>query len=125
MIAIEMPVKSFESGNEIAGVVRWDGLEETDHLDIRLIWYTSGKGDRDFGVANLMEVEGPSASGEQPFSFLAPQHPHSFSGILVSLVWSVEVVRFPGEDAERCDIVIAPGGREILLHLNTKALVQT
>jgi hypothetical protein len=116
MIAIEMEQKTFEPGSEMSGNVRWSGLEDCDRLDIRLIWYTSGKGDQDFDIANKTAAVRPADSGEQAFSFPAPTHPHSFSGTLISLTWAIEVVQFPGQDAERCDIVIAPGGREIVLH---------
>ena len=44
MIAIEIQQKAFEPGDEIPGIVRWDGLQENDQLDIRLIWYTAERG---------------------------------------------------------------------------------
>ncbi len=116
MIAVELDQKNFEPGSFINGTVRWSHLRPAESLDIRLIWYTSGKGDQDFGIHSRIAIGEPGESGERAFAIPAPAWPHSFSGILISLTWAVEVVRLPGLDAERCDIVIAPGGRELSLH---------
>jgi hypothetical protein len=57
----------------------------------------------------------PQATDLRPFEFTAPDEPYSFSGTLVSLVWNVELVVKPGDLRERREIVIAPGGHEVLL----------
>lgn len=116
MIDIDMPTTEFEPGQEITGVVRWDGLNVKDPLTVRLLWQTSGKGDRDYCVVNEIDVDIASASGEQTFSFKAPAHPHSFSGFLISLGWFIEVVGDQSQDTVTRNLVIAPKGREILLH---------
>ncbi len=54
------------------------------------------------------------ADGERPFRFIAPALPPSCSGRLVSFRWALELVG-ADEQVPRVELVIAPGGREILL----------
>ena len=44
-----------------------------------------------------------------------PEGPWSFNGLLVHLVWGLELVAEPGEHVARVDLTVAPGGREIQL----------
>ena len=106
---------SLRPGDQIAGVARWDLPQAPASLEVRLFWYTQGKGTRDVGLAADMEVQNPGASGEEPFSFEAPQGPFSFSGRLVSLCWAIEFISEEPDETERLDIVISPAGEEVRL----------
>lgn len=118
MISIKLnePSKSYAPGDMIAGSVTWAKLlRETDRLEIRLIWYTQGKADRDVGIILSNVREAPGEAGEQEFAFQTPSRPFSFSGKLISLVWAIEVVEFPSTDGIREMIVVSRNREEIIL----------
>lgn len=113
MIQIELKKTEFHLGETIDGEVRWLGLNEIDSLDIRLIWYTEGKGDRDFQVVASQEIRSPASEGQATFSFTAPNYPASCSGKLVSIRWAIEVVELPGINAQSTKLVISTNGKEV------------
>lgn len=86
-------------------------------LEARLFWFTRGKGTSDTGIV-ATEPLPATATGEQVLRFKLPAEPYSFSGKLISLVWAVELVAEPAEDATRFEFTLGPEGREILLHGN-------
>jgi hypothetical protein len=110
-----MEKKAFEPGELINGQVAWKEICQGIALDIRLIWYTLGKGSRDHSVVASTPIAQPSERGEKSFSFIAPQWPHSFVGEMLSLQWAIEVVELPSEEATEVEIIIAPGSKEIEL----------
>jgi hypothetical protein len=114
----------FAPGEVIEGVVSWrlDALPKS--IEVRLFWYTKGKGTRDVGIAQLVSFQTSGPLGEEPFRVVAPQGPPSFSGRLISLQWALELVVEPGSLAERVELVIAPDGREIMLHPPVPSLAQ-
>ncbi len=118
MIQIELAQQppAFTPGQAIRGQVIWNKLvEPVDKLVIRLIWYTTGKGDRDFAIAADQIMVSPPASESAEFDFRAPARPYSFSGKLISLSWAIEVIAFPDMETKRQDLVISANADEILL----------
>lgn len=85
-------------------------------LEVRLFWYTRGKGTEDVKVVATEKIATPAAAGEARLRFTLPAAPWSFSGKLVSLVWAVELVAEPGARSTRCEFFLSPSGKEILLH---------
>lgn len=116
MIKIEFdkPAGIFQPGKTISGSVTWTE-EPGESMEIRLFWYTVGKGDRDFELVSNHQVDSLAPAGTEKFQFVAPSRPESFSGKLVSLQWSIEAIVFPGESTSRLDLVISKFGREINL----------
>lgn len=106
---------AFQPGDEITGTATWRSSEAPKRVEICLGWHTSGKGTRDNETVATEIVPNPGANGQHPFRFTAPAQPHSFSGRLISLVWSVSLIVDPGEETKRVEVVIAPGEREIEL----------
>lgn len=105
---------AYEPGEPIDGIVSWSFDGEARDLELRLLWYTSGKGDRDSAAHDIVRFEGPELTDAQPFSFTAPRGPYSFSGKLITLTWALELVVNKDKTAfARQEIVIAPGGREV------------
>ncbi len=125
-ISLEKAIAEFRPDESIRGRVEWSP-EETpiQSLDVRLIWYTGGKGTRDVQVVAQQTISAAPANGQQPFQFKAPRGPFSFSGKLISLVWAIEVIAMPGRDAERVDLEIAPTGKEILLSTLDKVTMES
>lgn len=116
-IEIRDGVTAFRPGDEVAGTVRWHLDQSPRSLELRLFWYTQGKGDKDVGFVDSLPLAAP-AEGDSSFSFRLPAGPYSFSGKLISLLWAIEAVADTGlgPQAERCEIIVSPTGREILLH---------
>jgi hypothetical protein len=106
---------AYSPGEELAGAARWE-LEAPPRLaEVRLVWSTKGKGTEDAEVVATVAFEAPQAGDARPFSLRLPAAPYSFSGRLISLMWTVELVLQPGDLCDRIAIVVAPAGREVVL----------
>jgi len=106
---------AFHPGEELAGAVYWKLDVPPRTLELRLFWFTRGKGTEDAAVVDTVRFEAPQAEEARPFRFRLPDAPYSFSGKLISLVWALELVAEPSRDVARLELVIAPGAREVLL----------
>jgi hypothetical protein len=115
MIGLKGNRKSFAPGEQIAGAVRWERAEAPKAAEVRLCWFTRGKGNEDAAVVETVAFEAPQAGDTREFAFVAPPEPYSFSGTLISLIWVVELVLQPGDEFERIEIVIGPRREEVLL----------
>jgi hypothetical protein len=115
VIEVKLDQQEFEPGELIEGKLKWRQIRQGVDLEIRLIWFTLGKGSRDYSIVSSQPIAQPAESGEFEFSFVAPDWPHSFSGELISLQWAIEVVELPSEEAIQVELVIAPGRKEIAL----------
>ena len=102
-------------GETIAGTASWRLDAAPDSVEVRLFWYTRGKGTTDVQVVKAQHFAAPGAAGRRAFKFVLPAEPYSFSGKLVSLIWALEAVVQPGERSARRELVVAPGGREVVL----------
>lgn len=103
----------YTPGERIRGRVRWDPAPGTSSAHLRLLWFTQGKGDRDVGIAGDLALDQPAAGGERSFEFTAPASPPSFSGRLVSVLWTLELTLEPSHLVHRHDITISPTGEEL------------
>ena len=118
-ISLDNADGKFLAGSKIVGYVNWQGIsEKADRIEIRLIWYTQGKGDRDFQINAAQTIATPGTNGESNFEFLAPARPYSFSGKLISLSWAIEVVEFPSLEATRKEITLSKTGEEVSLYVH-------
>lgn len=108
---------SFRPGDDVEGTVRWRFDAPPRSLDVRLFWYTEGKGDQDVGIVEALPLAAPAAEEHRAFRFRLPAGPFSFSGKLISLLWAIEAVAEPGDEVGRVDLVVSPTGEEI--HLPT------
>ncbi len=100
-------------GEELAGRVSWSLDEPAEKLELRLFWYTEGKGDQDVEIVDSVSFASPGLEGREEFRFVAPAGPVSFSGKLISLIWALELVALPEGETARQEIVISPTGLEI------------
>lgn len=117
-LAIQFPheMTSFDPGAEISVNVVWNLSEPPEAIEVRLVWNTSGKGDRDLKVVKTVTIENPAAHNERLVPIVLPWGPYSFSGKLISLIWAIEVVALPEHESIRREITVAPQGQEVLLH---------
>jgi hypothetical protein len=109
---------AFAPGETIEVTTDWLFDKQVDTVELRLVWYTRGKGDTDVSVVERVPFDMPSPSETQTVKLTLPMAPYSFSGKLVSLCWSIELVADDGDASERLDITIAPSAQEVMLHGN-------
>jgi hypothetical protein len=105
----------FRPGDEVAGTASWRLAASPEAVEVRLFWYTQGKGQQDVEVVETVRLEAPGAADRRAFRFHLPRSPYSFSGKLISLVWAIEAEAAPGGEVGRLELVVSPTGEEILL----------
>ncbi len=93
----------------------WRVDDQPTSAELRLFWYTSGKGTQDVGVVNTMTFAAPRTDDHRDFTLPLPREPYSFSGTLISLIWAIELIVEPGEHVERREIVLSATGEEVVL----------
>lgn len=108
-------VNAFLPGETVEGTVGWHFDVPAKSVELRLLWYTEGKGDQDVTVVESLPLPNPGRDEVRPFQIRLPAGPFSFSGRLISLVWALEAVAEPGSRAERLPITVSPTRQEILL----------
>ena len=107
---------AFEVGEMIDVTASWTLESPVEAIELRLLWNTVGKGDRNLSVEKTWRYDQPLNDDKITESIQLPEAPYSFSGKLVSLIWAFELIAFPSGDSVRQEIVISPDAEEILLH---------
>ena len=115
MISVALEREALLPGETLRGRVEWRLDDQPEALEIRLTWFTEGRGDRDVGVARTLRIESLGSSGTREFSLEAPTGPYSCSGRLISVRWVVEATLEPSRETDRQDWLLGPFGREVLL----------
>ena len=116
-IYLENETKIYRPGEPVSGMVRWHGRDQVREIELRLIYYTSGKGTSDVKTIAVEKFPRPGASESRSFELTAfGRHPWSFSGKLVSVVWGLELVFDDEELAAKCELIVSPTGAEIDLY---------
>ncbi len=105
----------FAPGDVITGKAGWSLEEAPREVELRLFWYTSGKGDQDVVVVDTVRFDAPGHQDQRAFSLRLPDGPLSFSGTLITLAWALELVAQPGSETSRLDLLVTVIGREIRL----------
>ena len=105
----------FKPGETIRGRVTWQVDEPPQSAELRLFWYTSGKGTQDVENVGAVTFQTPQASDNRDFSLTLPRQPYSFSGKLISIVWAMELIVEPGSNVERQEFLMSASGREVVL----------
>ncbi len=113
-IELDQGIMTFSPGETLRGEASWE-LPEAQSVELRLFWRTEGHGNQDLEVVETVRFEPPQPRESRSFEIVLPDGPWSFNGILIHLVWGLELVAEPGEHVERVDLMLAPGGREIQL----------
>ena len=121
-IAVTDRKTSYLPGEWLEGKATWQLDKSADWIEVRLLWFTQGKGDSDISVEETVRVEGPGFNDSRPFRFRLPPAPYSFSGKLISLIWAIEVVAEGHNEGARYEFILSPDGREIELGTTTTHL---
>jgi len=106
---------AFTPGEPLAGRVSWRGVDQPSSAELRLFWYTSGKGTQDVGIVETLTFAAPRPDDGRDFTLPLPREPYSFSGHLISVVWALELLIEPGGYVERREFVLSPTGKEVVL----------
>ena len=114
-ITLDRESGRFWPGETLTGEVSWRLREPPDAAELRLFWYTVGKGDRDLDIVKTLPFPSPGMGEDHRFELTLPMTPYSFSGKLISVVWALELVLQPGDFVERVPFVLSPTGDEIHL----------
>lgn len=114
-IEIEGSRDRFQPGDTIEGNARWQLEPEPNGLELRLFWFTQGKGNQDVEVIRKISINNAGASGRRNFALVLPEGPYSFRGKLISLVWAIELVSDEPEEATRIEFVVSPTGQEVMI----------
>jgi hypothetical protein len=105
----------YRSGEPLSGRVSWRVGDQPKSAELRLFWYTSGKGTQDVGLVDTTTFASPRMDDHRDFTFALPREPYSFSGTLISLIWAIELIVEPGGHVERQEIVLSSTGEEVVL----------
>ncbi|MCP5542213.1 MAG: hypothetical protein H7A52_18880 [Akkermansiaceae bacterium] len=117
-LTTEFDNRAYVPGETLRGRVSWPSSgPPPEEVEVRLFYYTEGKGDRDIVVVDSLTIDRPSAPDSRDYAFRLPEDgPFSFSGKLVSLVWAVEAQRDDDGDSAKIDFVYSPTGQELDLY---------
>jgi hypothetical protein len=106
---------AYAPGETLSGVAGWQLEAPPRQAEVRLLWYTQGKGTRDVRVVDVVQFERPAARETRPFMFQLPLQPWSMDGGLISVLWALELVIEPGARNARYDLVLSPTGAAVPL----------
>lgn len=105
----------FLPGEPLSGRVGWRLEDDAEAIELRLFWFTGGKGTEDVAIVDSVRIEAAGKAGNREFSFSLPAGPYSFSGSLITLSWALELVTLPEGATERIEFVMAPTPVEVRL----------
>ncbi|HEV3028221.1 MAG TPA: hypothetical protein VG457_11650 [Planctomycetota bacterium] len=105
----------FRPGETVEGVAFWELDAQPESVEIRLFWRTQGKGTVDVELVQSLPQRSNGPRDRRPFRFVLPSGPYSVSGILISIVWGVEVVTEPTGESASAEITVSPTGEEVRL----------
>jgi len=112
----ENGVTAFAPGAQAIVTAKWDLEKPAEYVELRLMWLTQGKGDTDVSLVQNLRFDDPPQQDTKRLGIQLPDGPYSFSGKLVSLIWALDLVAHPMDETVRLELIVAPGGKEVLLH---------
>lgn len=107
MITITLQRKDLRPYETVAGRVEWRLDTEPRDLELRLCWFTRGRGTEEAETIATLPL-GDHAAGAREFSFELPGGPWSVDGRLVGIGWALEVVARKQGGLALEEFVVAP-----------------
>ncbi|HZR20468.1 MAG TPA: hypothetical protein VFE51_24515 [Verrucomicrobiae bacterium] len=104
---------AFKPAEAVRGKVSWTVDPPPQFMELRLFWFTRGKGTEDAGIVQTVRFDQPLPHETRSFEVCLPEAPYSFSGKLISLVWALELVAYPSKQVARREIEMGPDGKEV------------
>ncbi|MCW1922375.1 hypothetical protein OKA05_07405 [Luteolibacter arcticus] len=115
MTTITIERRDLRPHETVTGRVAWALEKEPRELELRLCWFTRGRGTEEARTIEVLPL-GDTLRGERAFSFRLPAEPWSVNGTLVQIVWALEVVAKKTGSLGVEEFVVAPQRSEITLH---------
>ena len=115
MTTITIERRDLRPHETVTGRVAWDLEKEPRNLELRLCWFTRGRGTEEARTVEVLPL-GDTLRGERAFSFRLPAEPWSVNGTLVQIMWALEVVAKKTGSLGVEEFVVAPQRSEITLH---------
>ena len=112
-LQIALASSVYRPGEQLCGECLWELEKPVEKLELWLSWHTKGKGTQDGTIVATQQLASPGVCGSRRFTFGLPDGPWSFSGKLITLIWTVEIVAMPGYAGEAVDFVLSPTGMEL------------
>lgn len=113
-ITLENAAAAFQPFDEIRGTVAWTLEKAPKSVELRLFWFTSGRGTPESGVVQVKSLSA-STQGTDSFSFPLPGSPYSLSGSLITIHWALELVAEPIGQLALQEFTLAPGKQVLTL----------
>jgi hypothetical protein len=113
-IILENESAAFQPFDEIRGSLSWSLEKAPKTLQLRLFWFTSGRGTSEAGLVEMKSLP-VTVEGTDSFSFPLPGSPYSVSGSLITLTWALELVAEPIGQVALQEFTLAPGKQALTL----------
>lgn len=107
MITLSVARKELRPFDTVAGRVEWQLVAPPENLELRLCWFTRGRGSEESETVDALPL-GDTASGAREFSFALPGEPWSVDGQLIGIVWALEVVAKKQGGLALEELVVSP-----------------
>lgn len=125
-VRLDLSGAAYRPGETLSGTISWTLSQPVAYLDLRLRWYTQGKGSAEKRVVQILTWQSPDQRDTKRFEIRLPAWPHSFSGKYIALKWEVDAaMRLPAGERRSLrqwlkkgggkgeEIVISPTGRPL------------
>jgi len=106
---------SYRPRQLMRGSFSWSSLDQLKSLELRLFWYTQGKGTQDVTLVEMRRINSPALMGRERFEFRVPDGPYTMHGKLISVLWALELVSEGPNEVTRVDVVVSPWGEPVIL----------
>lgn len=114
-IEIDDGRSAFAPGESLSGTASWTTEKPVESVEIRLFWRIKGTTFHDVQITDSTVFANAKTGDTRRFSFVLPAAPYSFTGSLMSLVWSLELVLQPKLGAHHIEFVLTPNREPIIL----------
>lgn len=112
-IEIELDHFHHQPFQELKGKVRVTTLSPPESMELRIFWFTRGRGDEEATIVHRLAIAPNQALTD--FSWKLPSMPYSFAGQLITLAWAVEVVDKKENSLDLVPFLLSPNGEELQL----------
>ena len=112
-LEIELDHFHHQPFQNIKGRVRLTAPSTAQSLELRIFWFTRGRGDEEAEILHRIDLSPQQMLSD--FSWELPAAPYSFAGQLITLAWAVEVVDENEQSLDLVPFLLSPSGEELQL----------
>ena len=112
-VQIELDHFHHQPFQPLTGRVRVTGPITAKQMELRVFWFTRGRGDEEAEICHRLPLNAQEGASE--FSWKLPAAPYSFAGQLITLAWAVEVVDERENSLDLVPFLLSPSGEEVQL----------